>query len=972
MIVVAALLAAAYACHRFWREDTPSEVLLEQAREALTSKDYATAEDLCLRVLVRQGPSVPALLIAGEAATKQGRLTEALGYYAQLPAEGGKDAALGLAAAGDILIHQHHASAAETQLRRALAIDPDLLFAHNRLAYLLGIEGRRWESLPHLFELLRAGQCSMEMLLLLGNRQAVLEPSGELEQFRQADPDDPLPLIGEARLAVGRTRIQEANRLLKEVLQKDPRQMEAQAELGKLLLANDDPQLTQWLVEGSFLAEAHPDVWTTRGLWAKQRGDEKGAARCYWEALRRDPGHLAATYQLAVTLESLGESDASRRLSDRAVRLQKLCGVLDLLFSDRENMRLLRSAAELTESLGCIWEAWGWHRVILMVDPQVSWAQEGLRRLQADLQSGPPLVVDAENPARQLDLSNFELPRWDAGISSPQPLQREEPKYRAAFTNLASQAGIDFRYFAGSDSFEDGRRMHEFTGGGVAVLDYDADGWPDVYLTQGCRWPPQPGQTECLDRLYRNRGDGTFEDVTERSLLVEDRFSQGVAAGDFNNDGFADLYVANVGGNRLFVNQGDGTFRDETAAAGIEGEAWTTSCLLADLNGDGLPDLYDVNYVQGDDVYQRTCDQNGRRRACSPAIFEPQADRFYLNLGDGRFEEQTAAAGLDVSGGNGLGAVAADFDGSGRLSLFVANDQDANFYFFNHTPRPGDAPKFVEQGVLSGLAYDAEGKAQACMGVAAGDVNDDGRLDLFVTNFYQESNTLYVQDASGLFADATAASGLRGPSYEMLGFGAQFIDGELDGYQDLVLTNGHVDDFTHQQISYQMSPQYFRGLGQGKFAERPAAELGAFFQGKYLGRGLARLDWNRDGREDFVVSHLDAPAAVVTNTSTETGHYLALQLRGVKSSRDAVGAVVTLESAGRRRALWLAAGDGYQASNQKQLVFGLGSEQQAEKLLVRWPSGLIQEFADLAADQTLVLIEGALRPAPLPLPDDVP
>jgi hypothetical protein len=258
------------------------------------------------------------------------------------------------------------------------------------------------------------------------------------------------------------------------------------------------------------------------------------------------------------------------------------------------------------------------------------------------------------------------------------------------------------------------------------------------------------------------------------------------------------------------------------------------------------------------------------------------------------------------------------------------------------------------------------------MGVAAGDVNDDGRLDLFVTNFYQESNTLYVQDASGLFADATAASGLRGPSYEMLGFGAQFIDGELDGYQDLVLTNGHVDDFTHQQISYQMSPQYFRGLGQGKFAERPAAELGAFFQGKYLGRGLARLDWNRDGREDFVVSHLDAPAAVVTNTSTETGHYLALQLRGVKSSRDAVGAVVTLESAGRRRALWLAAGDGYQASNQKQLVFGLGPEQQAEKLLVRWPSGLIQEFADLAADQTLVLIEGALRPAPLPLPDDVP
>lgn len=938
-------------------------MLLEQAREALAAKDYAKAEDLCLRVLVRHGPSVPALLVAGEAATKQGRLTEALGYYAQLPDDGGKDAALGHAAAGDILIHQHLASAAETQLRRALAIDPELLYAHDRLAYLLGIEGRRWESLPHLFELLRAGQGSMEMLLLLGNRQVVLEPSGELEQFRQADPDDPMPLIGEARLAVGRTRIQEAKRLLKEVLQKDPRQIEAQAELGKLLLANDDPELAQWLAEGSFLAEVHPDVWTTRGLWAKGRGDDKGAARCYWEALRRDPGHLAATYQLAVTLEALGDSHAGRRLSDRAARLQKLCGVLDLLFSDRENMGLLRSAAELTESLGCIWEAWGWHRIILTVDPHASWALDGVRRLQAELQTGPPLVLDAANPAKQIDLSSFALPRWNAGLSSPPPSEPDAPNYQAAFTNLAAQAGIDFRYFAGSDSFADGRRMQQFTGGGVAVLDYDADGWPDVYLTQGCRWPPQPGQTEYLDRLYRNRGDGTFEDVTERSLLAEDRFSQGVAAGDFNNDGFADLYVANVGGNRLYVNQGDGTFRDETAAAGISGEAWTTSCLLADLNGDGLPDIYNVNYVQGDDVYERTCLQNGRRRACSPTIFESQPDRFYLNLGDGRFEEQTAAAGFDVSGGNGLGAVAADFDGSGRLSLFIANDQDANFYFVNHTPaqsRPvGAAPKFVEQGVLSGLAFDAEGKAQACMGVAAGDVNDDGRLDLFVTNFYQESNTLYVQDASGLFADATATSGLRGPSYEMLGFGAQFIDGELDGYQDLVIANGHVDDFTHQQIPYQMPPQYFRGLGQSKFAERPAAELGEYFQGKHLGRGLARLDWNRDGREDFVVSHLDAPAALVTNTSTETGHYLAVQLRGVKSSRDAIGALVTLECAGRRRTQSLAAGDGYLASNQKQLVFGLGREQRAEKLIVRWPSGWVQEFADLAADQTLILIEGA-------------
>jgi hypothetical protein len=247
------------------------------------------------------------------------------------------------------------------------------------------------------------------------------------------------------------------------------------------------------------------------------------------------------------------------------------------------------------------------------------------------------------------------------------------------------------------------------------------------------------------------------------------------------------------------------------------------------------------------------------------------------------------------------------------------------------------------------------------MGVAAGDADGDGKLDLYVTNFYAEPNTLYLQGSGGMFVDATSVSGLRAPSYRMLGFGTQFIDGELDGELDLVVTNGHIEDLSYQQGPYHMPPQYFRGLGAGKFAELPPAELGEFFQGKYLGRGLARLDWNRDGREDFVVSHLGAPAALVANIAADTGHYLAVQLRGVKSARDAIGATVTIVAGGRRRTQWLTAGDGYQASNQRQLVFGLGPQTRVEKLLVRWPSGSRQEFADLAADQELILVEGSPR-----------
>ena len=963
-----ALAAAGYRGYQFWAAVAPVDVMLQQARRALAGKQYAEAEACCLSLISQHGPLPEALLVAAEAATKQGRRIEALGYYSQLPTGAGDlKAASGYAAAGELLLEMHRASAAEAQFRQALDIDPQLLEAHRRLGQLLGIEGRRWESLPHLLEVLRADKFTLDDLLLMGDHAVAVGGSDELEKFLQATPDDLVPLLGKARLALLSNRAAEAKRLLKKILAAAPNQIEARAELGQALLSSDDPDLDRWLREDAPQAEQHPEVWMTRGMRARQRGDIRGAARCFWETLKRDPVHLAATFQLAQAMESLRDLQTARRLSERAARLERLRGEVKLIAQDRKNLTLLRSAAELTESLGCAWEALAWHRIILLVEPRASESVKASRRLQAALSNLPrALVLDSENPAKQIDLSDFALPNWDAAPTQSKPPAPQLANSSTRFADAAAEAHLEFQYFAGKEGESNRGRMYQFTGGGVAVLDYDADGWPDIYLTQGCRWPHVAGQTEFLDRLFRNRGDGTFEEVAARSLLLEDRFSQGVAAGDFNNDGFADLYVANIGGNRLFVNQGDGTFRDASDEAGIEGAAWTTSCLLADLNGDGLPDLYDVNYVQGPDVFERTCLEGGRPSVCPPTVFEPQPDRFYLNLGDGCFEEQTEEAGLKAAGGNGLGIVAGDFDGSGRLSLFVANDQDANFLFVNQTAKPGSAPQFVERGVLSGLAFDADGKSQACMGVAAGDANGDGRLDLFVTNFYGESNTLYLQDAGGMFADATATSGLRAPSFNMLGFGAQFIDGDLDGIGDLVVANGHIDDFTYRQVPYQMAPQYFRGQGEGKFQELPAAELGEYFQGKFLGRGLARLDWNRDGREDFVVSHLDAPAALVSNASAGSGHFLAVQLRGVGSSRDAIGAEVTLVAGGRRATKWLTAGDGYQASNQRQLVFGLGAGERVETLSIRWPSGLRQEFADLPADQALIFVEGSARVTRLP------
>ena len=507
--------------------------------------------------------------------------------------------------------------------------------------------------------------------------------------------------------------------------------------------------------------------------------------------------------------------------------------------------------------------------------------------------------------------------------------------------------------------------MFEFTGGGVAILDYDGDLWPDIYLTQGCLWPVDPAQQQHRDRLFRNLGNGSYQDVTEQSGLGDNRFSQGVQIGDYNNDGYPDIYLANVGENRLYANNGDGTFQDVTEQAGIGGKRWTTSCLVADLNQDGLADLYEVNYLSGDNVFDLICSQaGGKARSCSPTEFDAQQDRLFLNLGNGQFQDATEAMGIVAADGKGLGIVAADFEGAGKLSLFVANDMTANFYFTQATQSPG---RFTEQAVIRGLAYDREGKAQACMGIAVDDYNQDGLVDLFVTNFYKESNTLYVQQAGGLFHDGTRQAALRQPGFNLLGFGTQFLDAQLDGRPDLVVANGHIDDFTYQDIPFQMPPQFLTNRN-GTYQET-GKEAGPYFQRKLLGRGLAAADLNRDGKADFVVSHLDAPVAVLANTTMQTGNYLAIQLRSGTGQRDAIGATVTLVMGGdkpRKLVRQLTAGDGYQASNQRQFLIGVGSEQQVDQLQVKWPSGRVDNYRDLPVNRQWMLIESDPSPHLLP------
>ena len=360
------------------------------------------------------------------------------------------------------------------------------------------------------------------------------------------------------------------------------------------------------------------------------------------------------------------------------------------------DIRKSQRAAELATRLGLIAEAFDWIRLTLLIDPDLPSALAARRRLTENFPRIPDTRTDpAANPALAIDLSDYPLPKWRNEFKRDvQPKVTDVGAVQISFKNIASSAGIDFSYFKGGDpSIRGLTRVYRFNGGGVAVLDFDGDDLPDIYLTQGSESPDDDKPSEHLDRLYRNTGEDRFEDVTDSAGLAEDRYSQGVTVGDFNDDGFPDLYVANIGGNRLYRNNGDGTFDDISASTGTAGNQWTSSCVMADLNGDALPDIYCVNYLEGPDVFSTVCrDKHGKKNACLPLQFESAADKFYVNRGDGTFEDHSQQAGILLPNGKGLGIVAADFDDSRRLNLFVANDGVANFYFAN---RLGDSHRSV-------------------------------------------------------------------------------------------------------------------------------------------------------------------------------------------------------------------------------------------------------------------------------------
>ncbi|MEW4569444.1 FG-GAP-like repeat-containing protein [Tautonia sp. JC769] len=848
---------------------------------------------------------------------------------------------------GEIALAASDAPRAELAFRQAAAADPAAVAPRDRLIYLLSLQLRPAEARAILWEIHRAQDAPRVLAdLVLDAFRPEMDVRGippEIHRFLDHSPDDPflrravglaLHWRGDASAALPHLEAA-ASALLD-----DP--------IGRFALAECRVQLGLPVNLPEILGPT-PDPPADAARWhlflgqlQEADGRRDDALDSVRRAVALNHESAEAHHRLAQLLAPLGdpEADAHTRMAEqiraRWLRLRDACNALirDRMPPDPARFSRL---GDLCRDASLLAEARAWYEHALAIDPAFQAARDALAAL--DERDAP-----------------FPVPRSFPRRSAPDPSAAPGPNPRPAaddrppvvFEDIAASAGIAYQYNFGP---QESVYLADTIGGGVGLIDADGDGLLDIYFVNGCPMPYDRAAPPTPNRLYRNLGDGRFEDVTEHAGVGGLGYGMGCAVGDFDGDGFDDLFVTGLDRTILYRNLGDGRFEDVTEAAGVSSDRWTTAAGFADLDGDGDLDLVVVSYVEDDSDDPRRClDPTGHPIHCSLIQYPAQQDHLFRNDGDGTFTDVSEAAGITAPDGRGLGLAIADLDGDGLLDLFVANDMSPDFLYRNL-----GGLRFEEVGAASGLALDGSGRATASMGVVAEDLSGDGRIDLFHTNFLNEPNTLARNLGGGQFADGTLSAGLAAPSVASTGFGAVALDADNDGRLDLFVSNGHVDDQPHYNAPMPQRPHLYLGRDGNRFI---LADSDAFpyLSRAVVGRGVAAGDLDNDGRVDLVVVHRDAPASVLMNR-TEGGHRVGFRLVGPGGNRLPVGTRIAIEAGGRRQVRWLTSGTSYLASNDPRLWFGLGADPQVDRVDIRWPSGVEHTLRGLTADAIYVIQE---------------
>ena len=932
-----------------WR----SSAMLDEARTAMKRGDYRGAAGRLARLADRRPGDGEAALLLGDCEDALGRPVAAIEAWGRVPEAASRFADASLRR-GRRASEVGRFAVAETALTAAIARPgPQAGEASGLLLRLLWREARFAEVAAMIesqwAELARDGQLTVPAALdlLRGHLSLDFEtfPVDEIEArlrlTAEQSPDDDAVGLALARWAIRTGRLDEAGVRLAEIARRRPDdpagwlvRLDWAVASGRVDVARE----TIARIPAARIDEA--DQAALRAWLAQRRGDAVAEHAALKRRIELQPGDLAAIGRLAELALTTGQTERAAQLRRRKAELDAAKQRYQSLFKDDALDAQSSEMARLAGDLGRRFEAAAF-AALAGRNPR-----NPIIRNLAGVVPKSSTVTPVGGPSLADQLVELPDARPLLGI-----VPHVAPSRKPSFTDDAETAGLRFVFDSGATP---NRQLPETMSGGVGLLDFDGDGRLDVYAVQGGVFPPSPGLKNG-DRLFRNRGDGRFDDVSESSGIAAfpGGYGHGVTVGDVDNDGRPDLFVTRWRSYALYRNRGDGTFEDLTAKAGLDGDRdWPTSAAFADLDNDGDLDLYVCHYLTWDAEHPRICpDRNGRgNRSCDPRHFAALPDHIFRNDG-GRFVDVTATSGVVDRNGRGLGVVAVDVDDDGLVDLFVANDGSANYLLRNL-----GGLRFEEVGLASGVANNVDGAFQAGMGTAAGDLDGDGLPDLLVTNFYGESTTYFRNLGRGMFADRTSAIGLAAPSRFRLGFGIALVDVNNDGWPDIATANGHVND-GRPEFPYAMPAQLLLGNSDGRLIDA-TRDAGPAFLAPRIGRGLATGDFDDDGRVDLILVGLDGPMAMLRNRTDPPGHFVSFTLEGATSNRDAVGAVITATLGDRRLRAWRTGGGSYLSASDPRVHFGLDEATRVDCVEVKWPSGKVDRIESLEANRAYRLREG--------------
>jgi predicted Zn-dependent protease len=914
---------------------------LTEVERLRAANETDAAWELVKELLIERPKSSPATFLAARIMAQRKNLQGAIQMISRIDPN---DPEAGLPAIGQLaewLAQSGNLAEAELKAKTVLAAYPASVPANRLLADIYHAQGRRWEAYRMTERLIRLGSFSTpDLMNAVDTREPVDITELRLAAKRFA-PDDPYNRFADLRMLTGANRWSDAVDDLKTLTTENPKLLEPWIWYGEALVESERwSGIPEWLSNAPQGYQQHPEYWYILGRIQEIQQNFPQAARCYAEALRIDRRHLAAMQSLSVALTAMQQSDLA---ADVRVEAGKLVRIKDLFQQIQRGLGKRDAFAEMAmlyRELGDELGAFGWDAITLADERKP--IPEELVAMQKRLRAGAKVECRILG---ELPIDSWPLP--DQRIVAPTMMDRSDVASTSyipiRLRDVAADRGVNAAYNNGAEPVR-GWTTVEGLGGGVSAIDYDRDGWVDLFFSQAGDNPMKPVPTYQPKSLYRSIHSQLFIDIADAARVAHRGFGQGTGVADIDQDGFDDLLVADIGQISCFRNQGDGTFEAIPLPQAPAPAFWNSSIQAADLNGDSLPDIVQGAYIHGEDVYTRRCPtaQNPNLVFCHPKRFEPGKSRILFNQGDGAWTLAPDSILDSLVDGYALGTLITDLDGTGGNDVFFANDVSANHLLLSR--RASDNRLTLEEvGMRAGVAVDALGRSQASMGIACGDQNRDGLLDIIVTNFRYEDSTLYMQVSPGVFIDGTRTARLGEFTREWLSFGCQLADLDNDGWLDFITVNGHIDMLT----PWKMPPQVLYNR-QGKFEWLKQPSPGEYFDVDNVGRSLTMADLDRDGRLDFAVTHLDRAAAMLINESTSSSNtFLQLELVGVQSQREAIGARVVVRSGDQRWVAPLAVGDGFYGTNERLVHVGLGNASQVDAVEIAWPSGHQEIYRDL-------------------------